>query len=102
MEAWYGVMDWPLDVNWKCEICGEVNLLWGIPHALCRCETCHTQYRMRDEEDKVVTIPICQLKEEYYEPAKILYQKLKIPMTQWTDEQWDKTMKEFKKVNLNE
>ena len=94
MKAWYGVMDWPLDANWKCEICGEVNLLWGLCHGTCRCEVCHTQYRMKDEEYRVVKVPICQLKEEYYEPAKILYQKFKTPMTQWTDEQWDEAIKE--------
>lgn len=99
MKAWYGIMDWPLDVNWKCEICGDVNLLWGLPHALCRCKTCHTQYRMRDEKDKVVTTPICQLKEEYYQPAKNLYQELKTPMSEWTDEQWDKALKKEGKSN---
>ena len=98
MKAWHGVMDWPLDANWKCEICGSVNLLWGLAYGICRCEICHTQYRMRDEQDKVVKVPICQLKDKYYQPAKRLYQVLKTPMTQWTDEQWDKAMKE--KTNI--
>ena len=103
MKAWYGIMDWPLDTSWKCEICGSLNLLWGLAHGTCRCEICHTQYRMRDEKDKIVTIPICQLKKEYYQPAKKLYQKLKIPMTQWTDKQWDEAISEKvnnSKVNL--
>lgn len=89
MEDWYGVMNWPLDVNWKCEICGSVALIWGLMHGVCRCEICHTQYRMNDDQGEVVIVPICMLKTEYYTAAKKLYQKYKTPMTQWTDAQWD-------------
>jgi len=92
MKEWYGIMDWSLDENWKCEICGNIDLIWGIQHGTCRCEVCHTQYRMRDEKGKIVKIPICMLKSEYYDATKELYKKYKTPMSQWTDEQWDETM----------
>ena len=72
-------------------------MVWGLVHGTCRCKVCHTQYRMRDEKDRVVQVPICQLKPEYYHPAKKLYQKLKTPMTQWTDEQWNEVITKSKK-----
>ena len=94
MKYWQGYMDWPLDKDWKCETCGEQSLIWGLVHAQCRCTNCHTQYRMRDDEDKVVNVPICQLKPEYKEPAKRAYSKYKLPIDKLSDEQWYNTFAE--------
>lgn len=69
MEYWQGQMDWPLDLDWRCEICeSNSGLEWGLVHAECRCNACHSPYWMRDysKTDKpVVTRPISGIKEEY-------------------------------------
>lgn len=90
MDYWQGYMNWPLSKDWVCEICGEkVWLEWGMMHAQCRCSLCHTQYRMKDDKDKMVDIPICQIKPEYYETWKKLWQNLHKPLEQITDEEWE-------------
>ena len=89
MEYWRGVMNWPVIRDWKCEICGEQHMIWGLPHALCRCNTCHTQYRMRDKEGNKVITPICQLKPEYCGPAKMGYKRYAAPIDEFTDKQWN-------------
>ena len=87
MDYWRGYMNWPLDPNWKCEICGSRELTWGLPHATCRCDVCHTQYRMRNEDDEVVSIPICQLRSEYKKSVKNAWDKLGIPIDEFSDQQ---------------
>jgi hypothetical protein len=90
MNYWQGQMDWPLDKNWKCETCGtNVGLEWGLVHAQCRCNQCHTQYIMRDDNDKIVNIPISQLKPEYKEPVIKLWQTYHLPVDELSDAQWD-------------
>ena len=90
MEEWRGEMDWPRDANWRCEICDGVWLIWGFVHAQCRCQTCHTQYRMRDEKGERVIRPICQLRPEYYEVAKTAWQKDHKPIDEYTHSEWIK------------
>jgi len=93
MNYWEGYMDWTLNPAWVCETCGEHTVLqWGLIHAQCRCEQCHTQYIMRDEDDKVVTTPICLLKPEYKIPAKKLWNKYHKPIDEATDNEWDFVM----------
>ncbi len=103
LEYWKGSMNWPLDVHWKCVTCGtgpfmlaglmaNSNLTWGLPHALCRCDTCHTHYRMRDEDGEMTPTPICQLKPEFRESAQILWERDSIPLNEITDEAWDSVM----------
>ena len=88
MNYWEGWMNWKLNEDWKCEICGAHGpLIWGLRHARCRCDTCHTQYHMRDKHSNVVTTPICQLKPELKEKVKAFWDKSKIPLDEWTEEQ---------------
>lgn len=95
MNYWEGIMDWPIDSNWQCEICGEkARPQWGLIHAQCRCITCHAQYRMRNDKDEVVTRPICQLKTEYNEPVKLAWEKYHIPLEELSDEQWAEFIKQ--------
>lgn len=91
MNYWQEYMNWPLAPNWYCEICGNTSgfLEWGMSHALCRCNICHTQYRMKDENDRIVDVPICQLKPEYYEAWKKLWNDLHKPIEQITDKEWE-------------
>ena len=90
MDYWSGFMDWTVNKDWVCEICGEYKgMTWGLPHALCRCNNCHAQYTMRDSKDNVVDIPISIIKEEYKEPAKIGYKKYKRPISYFSKEEWD-------------
>jgi len=93
MEYWEGYMNWPLKEGWKCETCGSSGpLQWGLVNGQCRCEQCQTQYHMRDEKNEVTDTPICQLKEECKQPAKALWEKLKTPMEEWEDSDWDSVM----------
>jgi hypothetical protein len=93
MQYWKGYMNWPIDKNWNCETCdGGRYLIWGMPHAVCRCKHCHTQYAMRDfsqEDDPVVTVPISRLREEYKQPARLGWQIHRVPITEWDDNMWD-------------
>lgn len=89
VEFWEGIMNWPLDKDWVCEICGNRGLIWGLVHGTCRCDHCHVQYYMRDANGAIVTTPLCQLKIEYYEATKEGRKKFKTPMSTWTDKQWD-------------
>ena len=92
MEEWSGWMNWPLAISWRCETCGEVSLTWGLVHATCRCDTCHTQYRMRDETGKVVAIPINQYKPEYLAAAIAAWHAWKRPASTYTDKDWDEAL----------
>ncbi len=115
MEYWEGAMNWPLAADWICETCGLGpgdgdrakdehsvlvsiwgSLTWGIVHATCRCNRCHTQYRMRDAEGEVVTTPICNLKPEYQEPAKWAWKEWGEPIDELSDYKWDKAISAVK------
>ena len=89
MNYWYGMMDWPIEPGWVCETCGEPGwLIWGLVHADCRCDRCHTKYRMRDENRERVTTPICQLRPEFKAPAKAAWAKRQVPVDKLTPKQW--------------
>lgn len=98
MEYWQGSMGWTLSPDWLCETCGEnKGLIWGMAHAQCRCNQCHTQYTMRDyslPDNPVVKIPICTLKPEYKEPAKKGWLEHQIPISQWDDDTWSNLMED--------
>lgn len=91
MEYWTGIMNAPLDGDWKCATCGDRYLIWGLVNGQCRCETCHTEYMMRNG-DKYVTTPILMLKEEYRQPIKQVWDKYHVPISQMTDEMIDEFM----------
>lgn len=86
-------MDWPINSEWKCEICKKYEgLTWGLVHAQCRCNVCHVQYRMRNEKSDRVTKPICQLKPEYYDAFKTIWEVYHIPIDEVTNEQWQESL----------
>ena len=101
MNTWRGIMDWPMDTSWECSTCNSKPIVidgigfldgvltWGIAHATCRCNKCHTQYRMRNTDGNVVTTPILQLKLEYQEAAKLAWEKYETPIDEITKEMWD-------------
>lgn len=93
MEYWEGNMNWKVDTDWVCETCGKrIGMTWGLVHAECRCDNCHTPYMMRDynkDGDPIITIPISQLKEEYKEPLKLAWQKYSRPIDGLTKEEWE-------------
>ena len=98
MQYWDGFMNWPINSDWRCEICGNGPLLeWGFQHARCRCIQCHTQYMMREITDGKygprLAVPICQLKAEYKAPAQWLWNTRHLPLSSLTDEDWDVAMK---------
>lgn len=88
MNYWQGYMNWPLNPDWKCPICGDNTLEWGLVHAQCRCFQCHTEFRMRDKDGVIVDIPIHMIKEEFLQPAIDAYKNLQIPLDDLTDSQW--------------
>lgn len=90
MDYWRGFMNWPLDKDWVCETCNEYGgLTWGFVHATCRCNNCHTQYSMRDENGDIIDFPISLLKDEYKTPAKEGYKKYQRPISEFTKDEWD-------------
>ena len=90
MDYWTGFMNWDLDPDWACETCkSRGTLIWGFRHAECRCDICHTHYMMRDDNQQIVTRPICMLKPEYWWPAQEGWRRYKSPLDDWTDEMWD-------------
>ena len=100
-QYWRGGMNWPIDHNWQCEICGNFSLTWGILHARCRCNECHVQYHMRNENDDIVTTPICMLKPEYYLPVKQIWLECQVPIDEWSD--WRlKKMHQLSEMNKGE
>lgn len=93
MKQFWGVMDWPLSPSWKCIVCGKRRLLWGILHAHCCCQTCHTEYDMRDYSqpgNRVVDTPITSLKDEFLQPAKLAWANWHKPLDELSLEQWAK------------
>jgi len=96
MQYWKEFMNWPLDHDWVCETCNHYQgMTWGLIHAECRCDKCHTVYTMRDykkEGDPIVDIPISKLKEEYKAPAKWLWENLSLGIDEATDDEWDQAI----------
>lgn len=90
MILWRGRMNWPLDGTWRCQTCEHVGLTWGFIHAQCRCDKCHTEYRMRDPTGHVVNRPICQLLPRYKQPARLAWKALNKPIDDLTNEDWEK------------
>jgi len=84
---WGGNMDWPLDPDWECEVCGAISLEWGIIHGVCRCTRCHAQYTMR-HDGKRLTTPRSLLKPEYKKAARLGWKPLGLPLDEWTDHMW--------------
>ena len=100
MNYWEGFMDWPKNANWKCETCQHTELVWGLIHSQCRCDICHTEYRMQDDDNKVVDIPICMLKEEYKTPARAGWIKFHTPISEWGDSEWDEVIAESARARV--
>ena len=94
---WTGEMDWLLDEDWVCEICGARSLTWGMIHAQCRCDTCHAEYWMRDcdkEDNPRVTQPIRTIKPEYLDAARRMWEKMKRPIDEITESEWVEELRE--------
>lgn len=100
MDYWHGIMNWPVEVDWKCETCNHEHpsepalvlfpaLTWGLVHGVCRCNICHTQYTMRADGERV-TRPVCMLKEDHKAPAKAGWKQWGRPLGEWTGGKWDK------------
>ena len=79
-------MNWPLDESWACETCGERILIWGMVHGVCRCDECHTVYRMRDGTERVTT-PINCIDSKWYPAYKKLWDDRHETFEAYTDEE---------------
>ena len=92
MNYWRGYMDWPIVKGWACSTCGSTGgLIWGIVHGVCRCDQCHTQYKMRNlETGEITDTPALLLKPEYITPAKIAWNTYHKPISELADDEWDK------------
>ena len=94
---WRGVMSWPIVEGWKCQTCEQPgSFTWGFVNGHCRCDTCHTEYAMKNNLGNIITTPICLLRSEYIEPAKRGWLLYGIPISMWSDEQWDTVMTHHK------
>ena len=87
-------MNWPLDTDWVCEICGTRWLTWSLQHGICCCDTCHAQYTMRDKE-RICTRPQCLLKPDYHSAFKSLWSQLHKGIDEITDDEWDSVLAEW-------
>lgn len=88
-------MDWPLDKDWSCVICGARALTWGFVYGECRCDSCHTTYMMRDYRAEFqprvtrrVTRPISLIKEGWLEPAREAWKIYSKPLDELTEDEW--------------
>ena len=83
-------MNWPLDEDWVCPICGErAGLTWGFIHGECRCNNCHAEFMMRDHDNNILTTPMSLVKEEYAEPAKFAWKNWHIPLDMLDNTDWE-------------
>lgn len=105
MDYWEGTMNWPIDPDWACEVCGmtpagdvakfvmgAASLTWGLCHGTCRCDLCHVQYTMRDwqaEGKPRVTTPICLLRPEFKVAFIKVWAEHHRPVDQITDAEWE-------------
>ena len=48
---------------------------------------------MRDENDQIVSLPICQLKSEYKDAAMVGWQNIQNPLDEWSDANWDDALR---------
>lgn len=87
VSQWYGLMDWPVDEDWQCEVCESPSsgLVWGIINGRCRCRTCHAVYDMK-MDGKPVSRPVWAVKDKYREAVLRGWKKWKRPISGWTDE----------------
>ena len=102
MDYWRGYMDWPVVKGWTCSTCGSNagDLIWGIVHGVCRCDRCHTQYKMRDlESGEITDIPILLLKPEYIAPAKAAWEMYQKPISELTDTEWDNAFEKVREAS---
>lgn len=81
-------MNWPIDPEWTCIVCGDFALTWGFVNGECRCNRCHAQYDMRDKQGKAIKTPRSRLKPEYVEPAKYAWKQLGCPVDEIADGAW--------------
>jgi len=97
---WRGVMNWPIQEGWCCEICGTRpygyglghithGLTWGFSYGQCRCDACHTVYWMRDK-DGPVTTPIMGFKDHYVPVLRAGWQEFATPIDEWDEAQTKK------------
>ena len=103
MDYWRGQVDWAIDPDWKCEICGSNSgLEWGLIHSECRCNTCHSPYWMRDntkEGNPITTRPISGIKDEYKEPIRQAIKATGKKEDELTDEDIDEFMPKMEVTN---
>lgn len=95
MEYWRGHMNWAVDRDWMCEICGDPEkrdklwtpgMTWGMIHAECRCNRCHAVYRMRDKDGVMITRPKLMIKEAYVDPFKKMWTERHLPFDEVADD----------------
>jgi len=83
-------MDWPIDHDWKCEVCDTFSgLTWGFSHGECRCNKCHAIYRMRVNQEIVTTPKHAYKWDTWVGVLRAGWQKFQKPIGEWTDEMYD-------------
>jgi len=88
MDYWRCEMNWPIDSEWRCEVCGWIaGLTWGFAHGECQCDRCHAVYTMRPDGE-IVTVPVCRIKPDWMGATKRLWEEHGIFGEEATDEQW--------------
>ena len=97
---WHGTMNWPIEADWKCEVCGNKPLMipcgpeghavishgltWGLAHGSCRCNECHAQYRMCDVAYNRLTTPALAYDAYWAAVARAGWNEFHAPLDEWT------------------
>jgi len=89
MEYWRGAMNWPIPPDWKCPICDQrYGLTWGLVHGECRCNLCHAIFSM-GASNAMLPAPKLRIRTEYLGAAKSLWAIKRLPLDEFTQEEWD-------------
>ena len=64
-----GDMNWPIDHNWKCEVCEHSDLRWTLVFGEARCNRCGTLYSLFDRKTEQRRIIPQSMSKENWLPA---------------------------------
>jgi len=102
VAMWRGHMDWPVDPTWRCPICGQSRLIWGVVHGWCRCFTCHAVYTMFSADHERLTTPRTLVREDSYQAFKLIWERHHIPFDLVTPTTWQEVFAELGFTRLEE
>ena len=86
-------MNWPINPEWRCPVCGNNYLVWGFVYGQCRCDTCHAVFTMCKGLE-ILTEPRCLIKPDSLVVFKNIWIESKTKFDEMTDELWERGFSE--------